>query len=156
MSRLHRPGALVAIDVTASRQPLELVNPGWTRYDTLTYAPGVRAGRTLFMSGFAALDMETQEALLPGRPRRAGRGDVRRDPASCSTHAGLAAADLARDGRVLRRARAAGDYKAVAEVRERLLAPPWPASTGACAADLLRPEFLLEVFPTALFPEEQA
>ena len=60
------PGALVAIDVTASRHPLELVNPGWSRYDTLTYAPGVKAGRTLFMSGFAALDMETQQALHPG------------------------------------------------------------------------------------------
>ena len=65
MSRLHHPDALVAIDVTASRHPLELVNPGWSRYDTLTYAPGVRAGRTLYMSGFAALDMQTQQALHP-------------------------------------------------------------------------------------------
>ena len=29
MSRLHRPGVLVAIDVTASRHPLAAVNPGW-------------------------------------------------------------------------------------------------------------------------------
>src|SRR5690606_2985447 len=66
MSRLHGEGQLVAIDVTASRHPLELVNPGWSRYDTLTYSPGVRAGRTLYMSGFASLDMETQEVLHPG------------------------------------------------------------------------------------------
>ena len=45
-----------------------------------------------------------------------------------------------------------GDYKAVAEVRERLLGPPWPASTGALCHSLLRPEFGLEVFPTALYP----
>src|SRR5690606_181273 len=63
MSRLHHPEQLVAIDVTASRHPLERVNPGWSRYDTLTYSPGVKAGRTLFMSGFASLDMETQEVL---------------------------------------------------------------------------------------------
>ena len=66
MSRLHRPGVLVALDLTASRLPLKAVNPGWTRYDTLTYTPGVLAGDTLYMSGFAALDMETQEALFPG------------------------------------------------------------------------------------------
>ena len=47
-----------------------------------------------------------------------------------------------------------GEYKAVAEVRERLLSPPWPASTGALCHSLLRPEFKLEVFPTALYPEE--
>lgn len=45
------------------------------------------------------------------------------------------------------------DYRAVAPVRERLLSPPWPASTGAICKGLLRPEFLLEVFPTALYPE---
>ena len=80
MSRLHRPGVLVALDVTASRLPLTAVNPGWTRYDTLTYTPGVLAGDTLYMSGFAALDMETQEALLPRRLAR--RRPRRRTPRS--------------------------------------------------------------------------
>ncbi|TNC34866.1 RidA family protein [Mumia zhuanghuii] len=154
MSRLHQPGQLVAIDVTASRHPLELVNPGWSRYDTLTYAPGVRAGRTLFMSGFAALDMESQEALFPddlGAQAEATYGAI----LELLTYAGLSAADLVRTVEFCV-ARELPRYKVVAEVRERLLAPPWPASTGAICADLLRPEFLLEVFPTALFPEEQA
>ena len=44
------------------------------------------------------------------------------------------------------------EYRAVAPVRERLLSPPWPASTGAICKALLRDEFLLEVFPMALFP----
>jgi enamine deaminase RidA (YjgF/YER057c/UK114 family) len=151
MSRLHRPGVLVALDVTASRLPLRQVNPGWQRYETLTYAPGVLAGRTLYMSGFAALDLETQEALHPG--------DV------------VAQAE-ATYGAVLQVVEAAGgrpehlvstieyvcpeglaDYRGVAGVRERLLARPWPASTGAICAGLLRPEFLLEVFPTAVLPE---
>ena len=60
------PGALVRLEVTASPEPLVGVNPGWARYDTLTYYPGVLAGRTLYMSGFAALDMETQLALHEG------------------------------------------------------------------------------------------
>src|SRR5690606_22958095 len=58
VDRLQAPGVLVALEVTASRHPLTAVNPGWSRYDSLTYSPGVRAGDTLYMSGFAALDME--------------------------------------------------------------------------------------------------
>ncbi|MGH1564944.1 Rid family hydrolase [Mumia sp. DW29H23] len=152
MSRLHHPGQLVAIDVTASRHPLELVNPGWSRYDTLTYAPGVRAGRTLYMSGFAALDMETQGALFPD-DLEAQADATYRAILHLLTYAGLEAKDLVRTVEFCV-ARALGDYRVVAGVRERLLAPPWPASTGAICADLLRPEFLLEVFPTALYPEE--
>jgi enamine deaminase RidA (YjgF/YER057c/UK114 family) len=148
MSRLHLPGVLVALDVTASRLPLVEVNPGWSRYATLTYAPGVKAGRTLYMSGFAALDMDTQEALHPG--------DI------------VAQAEVTYQA-VLQVLAAAGagpenltgtiefvcpeglpDYRGVAAVRQRLLRPPWPASTGAVCAGLLRPEFLLEVFPTAV------
>jgi enamine deaminase RidA (YjgF/YER057c/UK114 family) len=154
MSRLHHPDQLVALDVTASRHPLELVNPGWSRYDTLTYAPGVKAGRMLFMSGFAALDMETQEALHPGdigAQAEVTYGAV----LTLLEHAGLTAADLLRTIEFCVES-ALPDYRAVAAVRERLLSPPWPASTGDICKGLLRPEFLLEVFPTARYPEEAA
>ena len=154
MSRLHHPDALVAIDVTASRHPLELVNPGWSRYDTLTYSPGVKAGRTLYMSGFAALDMETQEALHPGdlaAQAEATYGAV----LQLLDHAGLGPADLLETTEYCV-VSALPDYRVVAPVRERLLTPPWPASTGAMCHSLLRPEFLLEVFPTALYPAEDA
>lgn len=154
MSRLHHPDSLVAIDVTASRHPLELVNPGWSRYDTLTYAPGIKAGRTLYMSGFAALDMETQEALHPGdlgAQAEATYGAI----LELLAHAGLGPADLLETTEYCVES-ALKDYRAVAPVRERLLTPPWPASTGAICKELLRPEFLLEVFPTALYPEGAA
>ncbi|MBX6748807.1 MAG: RidA family protein [Micromonosporaceae bacterium] len=151
MSRLHHPDQLVALDVTASRHPLELVNPGWKRYETLTYSPGVRAGRTLFMSGFAALDMETQEALHPGdlqAQAEATYGTI----LELLRYAGLGPADLVETTEYCVES-ALPEYRVVAGVRERLLSPPWPASTGAMCAALLRPEFLLEVFPTALYPE---
>ncbi|KRO49989.1 MAG: hypothetical protein ABR73_01065 [Actinobacteria bacterium BACL4 MAG-121001-bin59] len=45
-----------------------------------------------------------------------------------------------------------GDYRGVAKVRESLLKRPWPTSTGAICHSLLRPEFLLEVFPLAVLP----
>ncbi|KAA1420519.1 RidA family protein [Mumia zhuanghuii] len=154
MSRLHHPDQLVAIDVTASRHPLELVNPGWSRYDTLTYAPGVKAGRTLFMSGFAALDMETQEALHPGDLR--AQAEVTYEAIlHLLTYAGLGPEHLLSTVEYCV-ASELPRYGVVHEVRERLLSPPWPASTGAMCADLLRPEFLLEVFPTALYPAQEA
>ena len=152
MSRLHAPGALVAIDVTASRHPLEIVNPGWSRYDTLTYAPGVKAGRMLFMSGFAALDMETQQALHDGdlgKQAEVTYGAI----LHLLRHAGLGPELLLETTEYCVESYV-GDYKAVADVRERLLVAPWPASTGALCRALLRPEFGLEVFPTALYPAD--
>lgn len=150
MSRLHHPEALVAIDVTASRHPLELVNPGWSRYDSLTYSPGVKAGRTLYMSGFAALDMDTQEALHDGdigAQAEVTYGSI----LHLLTYAGLGPENLLETVEYCAEA-GIPQYRAVAGVREKLLTPPWPASTGAICKALLRPEFLLEVFPTAVYP----
>lgn len=154
ISRLHHPESLVAIDVTASRHPLELVNPGWSRYDTLTYSPGVKAGRTLFMSGFASLDMETQEVLHPGD--LTGQAEVTYGAIlELLSYAGLSAADLLWTTEYCVES-ALPVYREVAPVRERLLQAPWPASTGGICKALLRPEFMLEVFPMALYPEESA
>jgi enamine deaminase RidA (YjgF/YER057c/UK114 family) len=150
MSRLHHPEALVAIDVTASRHPLELVNPGWSRYDSLTCSPGVKAGRTLYMSGFAALDMRTQEAVHDGdigAQAEVTYGSV----LQLLEYAALGPSDLLETVEYCVES-AIPRYRAVAGVRERLLSPPWPASTGAICKALLRPEFLLEVFPTAVYP----
>ncbi|GAA0715561.1 RidA family protein [Dactylosporangium roseum] len=152
MSRLHHPESLVVIDVTASRHPLELVNPGWSRYDTLTYAPGIKAGRTLYMSGFGALDMETQQVLHPGNleaQAEATYGAI----LHLLGHAGLGPQDLLATTEYCVES-ALPEYRVVAPVRERLLTPPWPASTGAICKGLLRPELMIEVFPTALYPEE--
>ena len=118
-----------------------------------------RPGRpdTLYMSGFAALDMETQQAAAPRRPRGAGRG--RRTARSCTCCATPASARsdllatieyvclesaLRRLPRRGRRARAAA-APAVAGLDRR-------RSAAACCA----PEFLLEVFPTALYPISDA
>ena len=154
MSRLHHPESLVAIDVTASTHELELVNPGWKRYDTLTYSPGVKAGRTLFMSGFASLDMETQEVLHPGD--MGGQAEVTYGSImKLLNHAGLGPENLLWTLEFCVES-ALPVYREVAPVRERLLSPPWPASTGGICKGLLRPEFMLEVFPMALYPEDHA
>lgn len=152
MSRLHHPEQLIALDVTASRHPLELVNPGWSRYDTLTYSPGVKAGRMLFMSGFGSLDMETQQTLYPGdlgKQAEVTFGAI----LHLLDYAGLGPADLLSTIEFCVED-ALPQYRVVADVRERMLVAPWPASTGAMCKALLREEFLLEVLPTAMYPKE--
>ena len=103
------------------------------------------------MSGFAALDMDTQEALHPGdvgAQAEATYGAI----LELLAHAGLGPRRPRSRPSSTASRRRCPTTAAVAGVRERLLRPPWPASTGAICAGLLRPEFLLEVFPTAVYP----
>ncbi|WP_243057101.1 RidA family protein [Nocardioides sp. SR21] len=146
MSRLHRPGQLVALDVTASRLPLKNINPGWTRYETLTYMPGVLAGDTLYMSGFGALDMETQEALYPDD------SVAQAEYTYAAVQEVVEAAGFSADqvAHALELICPGGDAAAIAAVRERLF-PNAKGSVAGCAV-LLRPEFLFEVFPLAVRP----
>jgi len=148
MPRLPHPGALIQVDVIASREAPVGVDPGWARYAKLTYSAGVRAGNTLFLSGFAALEPETERAVHAG--------DV------------VAQAEYTYTN-ILRVLRAAGAgpehlvktveyvtpsalprYREVAKVRAKLLQVPYPASTGCVCETLLRPEFEIEVDPTAV------
>lgn len=150
IARLHLPGALVALDVTASREEIELVNPGWERYSTLSYSPGVRAGQLLFMSGFGALDLATQQALY--RTDLAAQAEHTYGTIlELVTFAGGTTEDLLETIEFVTPA-GLPDYRVVAAVRERLLRPPWPASVGAVCGGLLRPELMLEVIPTGLIP----
>ena len=141
--RVAHPGALLQVDCIASRSLPHPVNPGWDRYEKLTYSPAVRAGDALFLSGLAALDPTTQRAVH--------EGDI------------VAQAEFIY-GNVLEVVRAAGGhprslvrtveyvtgaglarYRDTAPVRAGLLSAPYPASTGVVCAGLLRPEFELEV-----------
>lgn len=149
MSRLHDPGALVALDVIASRHQPVAVNPGWSRYETLTYNPGVRAGNTLYLSGFAALDMDTQRAVHDGDLR--GQAEVTYAAIQQTMDAAGATQLLSTVEYVTPAALPV--YREVAEVRKQVLRTPYPVSTGIVCGGLLRPEFMIEVVPTALIPE---
>jgi enamine deaminase RidA (YjgF/YER057c/UK114 family) len=154
MSRLHAPGVLLALDAIASTYLPEPVNPGWSRYDTLTYLPGLKAGNTLYMSGFASLDMETQQATHAGDLRKQAEATY---GAIAETLAAVGAtpADLLTTVEYVTPA-GLPDYRVVADVRREILSAPYPASTGIVCGGLLRDEFLLEVVPTAVIPEASA
>jgi enamine deaminase RidA (YjgF/YER057c/UK114 family) len=148
MSRLRNPDAMIQVDFMASRHPLEAVNPGWERYQKLTYSPAVKAGNMLFMSGQAALDPETERAVHPG--------DIAAQAEYTYTNiiavlraAGGDAHNLVKTVEYVTPEGLAG-YRTTASVRSKLLHEPYPASTGIICHSLLRPEFQIEVDPIAV------
>ncbi|GGT16969.1 hypothetical protein GCM10010176_071910 [Nonomuraea spiralis] len=141
------PGAMVSLDAIASTAPLRTVNPGWTRYETLTYRPGVVAGRTLFMSGFGALEPATQKAIFDG-DLAAQAEYTYAAIAAVLREAGLTGHDVVRlieyvtpDG--------VPDHPGLADLRARYFGDA--ALTSVVCSALLRPEFLIEVVPVAVF-----
>lgn len=150
MSELHAPGVLCAIDAIASTHLPTKVNPGWSRYDTLTYNPGLLAGDTLYMSGFASLDMQTQQATHAGDLAKQAEATY---GAILETLAAVGAGPESLIGTVeYVTPEGLPDYRVVADVRRAMLKSPYPASTGIVCGGLLRNEFLLEVVPTAYVP----
>jgi enamine deaminase RidA (YjgF/YER057c/UK114 family) len=154
MPALGREGCLVALEALAARGEPVAVNPGWSRYDRLTYTPAVRVGNLLLCSGQAALDPETEEAVCPG--------DVaaQADWAYASLLRVLQAAGAGPEAlvRTVEYVTPEGlsGYRSVADVRRARLVAPWPASTGIVCEGLLRREFLIEVDATAVLPEMAA
>ena len=149
MDRLAHPEALMGLDVIASREPLEGINPGWERYGKLTYLPAVKAGDTLFMSGQAALDPVTETALHADDVVEQARytyGNI---------VAVLGAAGLGPDALVssIEYFTPAGlDRRSeVAAVRREVLGGHEPMIVELACAGLLRREFQLEVIPLAVF-----
>ncbi|TMR32054.1 RidA family protein, partial [Nonomuraea zeae] len=142
-------GAMVWLDAVASRRPLRPVNPGWARYDTLTYQPGVAAGDTLFMSGFGALDPVTQQAVFDG-DLLAQAEFTYASIVAVLREAGLAGDAVVRLVEYLTPA-AIPKYHEISDLRDRCFPGGYALTSVVCSA-LLRPEFLIEVVPTAVFP----
>lgn len=148
MERLHHPGALISLDLLASRAPLEAVNPGWERYGKLTYSPAVKAGNVLFMSGQAALEPETERAVHAGDVAAQAHYTYS-NIIEVLKAAGAGPENLVKTVEYVTPA-GLPRYREVAAVRQELLREPWPASTGIVCEALLRPEFEIEVDPLAL------
>lgn len=143
MPRLVRDDAMLQIDITAARDAPEAVNPGWKRFERLTYSPGVKAGKLLFLSGMMALDPET------GAP--VAENDVVAEAEATYTRllevvaaAGGGPGNLVKTIEYTTPA-AQATYRDVANVRQRLLQEPYPASTGPLCETLLRPTMNIEI-----------
>ena len=148
MPRLTHPEALIQYDFIASRDTPVAVNPGWTRYQKLTYSPAVKAGKYLFMSGQGALDPATERMLFDGDIVEQAEYTYQ-NIIKVLEAAGAGPQHLVKTIEYVTPAGLAR-YREVAGVRARLLREPFPASTGLVCEALLRPEMQIEVDPFAI------
>jgi enamine deaminase RidA (YjgF/YER057c/UK114 family) len=148
MPRLLHPRALIQYDFIATREAPVAVNPGWTRYQKLTYSPAVRAGKYLFMSGQGSLDPAT-ERVVHEADVAAQAEYTYRNILKVLEAAGGGPQHLAKTIEYVTPA-ALARYREVAAVRQKLLSEPYPASTGLVCEALLRPEMLIEIDPFAV------
>lgn len=148
MPRLLHRDALIQYDFIASRDAPIAVNPGWDRYAKLTYSPGVKAGKLLFLSGQAALDPASERMLFDDNVVAQAE----------YTYVNILRVVEAAGGRAEHLAKtieyvtpsALPRYREVAAVRAKLLREPYPSSTGIICDSLLRPEMMIEVDPHAV------
>jgi enamine deaminase RidA (YjgF/YER057c/UK114 family) len=108
----------------------------------------VKAGNMLFMSGQAALDPATEQALFDGDVVAQAEYTYN-NIVEVLKAAGAGPENLVK---TIEYVTLAGleRYRDVAKVREQILRAPYPASTGAVCEALLRPEFQIEVDPLAI------
>jgi enamine deaminase RidA (YjgF/YER057c/UK114 family) len=148
MPRLVHPQALIQYDFIATRDTPVAVNPGWTRYQKLTYSPAVRAGKLLFMSGQGSLDPATERVVHDGDVVAQAEYTYA-NILKVLEAAGAGPQNLVKTIEYVTPA-ALARYRDVAKVREKLLREPWPASTGLICEALLRPEMQIEIDPFAV------
>jgi enamine deaminase RidA (YjgF/YER057c/UK114 family) len=148
MPRLVHPEALIQYDFIATRDTPVAVNPGWTRYQKLTYSPAVRAGKLLFMSGQGSLDPATERVVHEGDVVAQAEYTYR-NVLKVLEAAGAGPQHLVKTIEYVTPA-GLSRYRDVAKVRGKLLREPWPASTGLVCEALLRPQMQIEIDPFAV------
>jgi enamine deaminase RidA (YjgF/YER057c/UK114 family) len=148
MPRVAHPGAMIQVDFVASRSPRAAINPGWGSYPQLTYSPGIRTGKLLFISGHAAIDPNSGRAVHAGNVVDQAEYVYDKVLRIVAT-AGGSAENLVKTIEYVTPA-ALACYREVAGVRTRKLRDPLPASTGVVCETLLRPEYEIEVDAVAI------
>ena len=150
MPSLAHPEALLQVDFVASRAPKQTINPGWSRYDQLTYVPATKAGHLMCLAGQGALNPETQEMEHIGDIV----GQTRYVYANLMTVLEAAGVGPEAIVKTIEFVTPAGlpHYRETAGVRREFFDRPYPAATGIICDSLLRPEMLIEVDVWAVVP----
>ena len=147
---LPHPDALVALEVWASPLPKAVVNPGWSAFEALTFSPGVRAGRALFISGTAAWDPVSKGNVAPGDIAAQAAFVYEQIAAVCEA-AGGGLDDVVKTVEYVAPAGLEG-YRDVGALRREIFSGPLPASTGVVVSGLLSSAWLIEVEALAILP----
>ncbi len=143
MPRLLHPDALIQCDFIAAREMPQAVNPGWQRYEKLTYSPGVKAGRSLYLSGQGAINPETG-ALEHGGDVVAQARYTYENILKVLSAAGGSVESMVKTIEYITPA-ALPRYREVGGLRSEQLAKPYPAATGLICDRLLRDDMQIEV-----------
>lgn len=125
-----------------------VVNPGWGYFEKLTYAPAVRKGNLLFISGIDAAQTD------PATGKPVVRGDIVEQTKVIyeKFKAILAAAGANFEDVVWTTDYiiTMENYRATAEVRRHYFGDSFPASTGIIVKGLLRQDALIEIDAVAV------
>ena len=125
-----------------------MINPGWERYKRLTYAPAVRKGNMLFITGMdgSQIDPATGKPIV--------RGDIVDQTKTIyeKFKAVLEAAGASFEDVVWTTdyVTTTENYRGTAEVRRQYFGENFPASTGIIVKGLLNKEALIEIDAVAV------
>jgi enamine deaminase RidA (YjgF/YER057c/UK114 family) len=126
----------------------QIINPGWDVYEHLTFAPAVRKGNMLFISGTDATEIDLQTG------RFAINGDIVQQYRTIFEKfklilekAGASFDDIVWTCDYIRTKEG---YKGTAAVRREYFGKEFPASTGIVVKELLSRDALVEVDAIAI------
>ena len=143
MDSLPHSEALLQVEFIASSGEKEIVNPGWLRYNRLTYVPAVKTGKLIFLSGQGAVNPETGAVEHPGDIVGQTQ-QVYSNLQKVLEAAGAHLDDLVKITDFVTPGGLEG-YQATNQVRRELFSAPYPSTTTIVCEGLLRPEMLIEV-----------
>ena len=125
-----------------------MINPGWEYYRKLTYAPAVRKGNMLFISGQdAAITDPTTGELTFSKDILEQTNIIYEKFKEILEAAGGGFEDVVSTTDYITTTR---NYKATAEVRRQYFGNSFPASTGVIVKSLLHEGALIEIDAIAI------
>jgi 2-iminobutanoate/2-iminopropanoate deaminase len=125
-----------------------MINPGWEAYKRLTFAPAVRKGNMLFISGTDATQVDPATGKLIVRGDMVEQTTVIYEKLKAILEAaGATFEDVVWTTDYITTKE---NYKATAEVRRRYFGESFPASTGIIVKSLLSEGALIEIDAVAL------
>jgi len=125
----------------------EMIYPkGWDSYRRRTFAPAVKKGELVFVSGITAVDRNTGEFV--------GEGDIVAQTRQIYKNiqeilkvAGGSMTDIVQSNDYIT---TTDNYQETADIRRQYFGDSLPASTGVIVAGLLNPKALIEIDVVAI------
>lgn len=125
-----------------------MINPGWEAYKRLTFAPAVRKGNMLFISGTDATQVDPATGKLIVKGDMVEQTTVIYEKLKAILEAaGATFEDVVWTTDYITTKE---NYKATAEVRRQYFGESFPASTGIIVKSLLSEGALIEIDAVAL------